>query len=463
MITRADIVERANAWGLSEAVVEKDYVIGWLLWGIGAHPALSRYWAFKGGTCLKKCFFETYRFSEDLDFSVLPGSPFQDADQVFDLTPVEQALREVIARVEEASGLDMTMREPLLRPRNNGRVVEGRVYYLGPAGSSKVAKLKLDISGTEVVVRPTVSIPIRHGFPDSLPGPATVRAYCFEELFAEKIRAMGERGRPRDLYDIVNIYRHSGLGRSPEEIRAVLTEKCSSKGIPVPTAASVLGASTFAELESEWENMLGHQLPTLPPLQTYLDEVESLFLWLSGELETQELPVARLAGAIDHSWSPPQYATTWGGAPIERIRFAAANLLLIDLRYKGGWRIVEPYSLRRSRDGNLLLYARRTTEDQIKAYRIDRVEGVRVRRDTFEPRYRVEFTPGGSIEARPTREPVPVPLTARRRTAFTRGPQYTVRCPLCEKTFKRKRPSTKLNKHKNREGYACPGQNGNLV
>ena len=84
MITRVDIVERANAWGLSEGVVEKDYVIGWLLWGIGVHPLLSRYWAFKGGTCLKKCYFETYRFSEDLDFSVLPGSPLQGKGQVFD-------------------------------------------------------------------------------------------------------------------------------------------------------------------------------------------------------------------------------------------------------------------------------------------------------------------------------------------------------------------------------------------
>jgi hypothetical protein len=36
MITRADIEERVREWGLSEDVVEKDYVIGWLLWGIGS-------------------------------------------------------------------------------------------------------------------------------------------------------------------------------------------------------------------------------------------------------------------------------------------------------------------------------------------------------------------------------------------------------------------------------------------
>ena len=31
---------------------------------------LTETWVFKGGTCLKKCYFETYRFSEDLDFTL---------------------------------------------------------------------------------------------------------------------------------------------------------------------------------------------------------------------------------------------------------------------------------------------------------------------------------------------------------------------------------------------------------
>ena len=35
------------------------------------HEDLAESWVFKGGTCLKKCFFETYRFSEDLDFTLI--------------------------------------------------------------------------------------------------------------------------------------------------------------------------------------------------------------------------------------------------------------------------------------------------------------------------------------------------------------------------------------------------------
>jgi hypothetical protein len=41
---------------------------------------LSNQWVFKGGTCLKKCYIETYRFSEDLDFTVLPGGAIAPED-----------------------------------------------------------------------------------------------------------------------------------------------------------------------------------------------------------------------------------------------------------------------------------------------------------------------------------------------------------------------------------------------
>ena len=101
MITRADIIERVAEWGLTEEVVEKDYVLGWLLWGIGTDPTLSQQWVFKGGTCLKKCYIETYRFSEDLDFTVLPNGPFQPDE-------IETVLQRILPRVTAESGIDFS-------------------------------------------------------------------------------------------------------------------------------------------------------------------------------------------------------------------------------------------------------------------------------------------------------------------------------------------------------------------
>src|SRR5215471_8325097 len=70
MIDRRELLALAEAVSLQPRVIEKDYVLGWILAGINAHAALTGTWLFKGGTCLKKCYFESYRFSEDLDFTV---------------------------------------------------------------------------------------------------------------------------------------------------------------------------------------------------------------------------------------------------------------------------------------------------------------------------------------------------------------------------------------------------------
>jgi len=62
MINRADIEVRVREWGLREDIVEKDYVLGWVLAGIGAHPLTRQTWVFKGGTCLKKCYLKPIAF-----------------------------------------------------------------------------------------------------------------------------------------------------------------------------------------------------------------------------------------------------------------------------------------------------------------------------------------------------------------------------------------------------------------
>ncbi len=100
MIDRREILEAASSFSLLPSVVEKDYVLGWILAGINAHDALSESWVFKGGTCLKKCYFETYRFSEDLDFTLRDETQL---DEEF-LRPV---FEEVVAWVTEQSGLNI--------------------------------------------------------------------------------------------------------------------------------------------------------------------------------------------------------------------------------------------------------------------------------------------------------------------------------------------------------------------
>ena len=61
--------------GLTFETVQQDYLLSWVLSGLYEHPSLKEKLIFKGGTALKKCYFGNYRFSEDLDFSVISSVP----------------------------------------------------------------------------------------------------------------------------------------------------------------------------------------------------------------------------------------------------------------------------------------------------------------------------------------------------------------------------------------------------
>ena len=76
---RTRLQEARQRLGVPWEVLERDYLLSWVLAGIGQVAALRQTLVFKGGTALKKCYFGDYRFSEDLDFSGLEGVPTGEA------------------------------------------------------------------------------------------------------------------------------------------------------------------------------------------------------------------------------------------------------------------------------------------------------------------------------------------------------------------------------------------------
>ena len=71
MITAKEINTFSRQLGVPAVTIDKDWVLGHLLYGIYQNDYLGDNLVFKGGTCLKKCYFADYRFSEDLDFTAL--------------------------------------------------------------------------------------------------------------------------------------------------------------------------------------------------------------------------------------------------------------------------------------------------------------------------------------------------------------------------------------------------------
>ena len=280
---------------------------------------------------------------------------------------------------------------------------QGRIGYRGPMQPrGDLPRIKLDLTVDEILALDPAVREVHHPFSDLPENGIKIRCYCFEEMFAEKIRALAERERPRDLYDVVHLYRHDELKPDQPLILDTLEKKCKFKEMPVPTMETFRNRPEREELEAEWENMLAHQLSALPSFEQFWKELPEVMEWLHGEAQKTVKETIPLVGkaAIDETWRPPSMAQAWHTAvPLEKIRFAAANRLCVDLYYKASHRLIEPYSLRRTQAGNILLFAVRHNTDEPRSYRVDRIQGAEVTDTPFVPKYAIELTPSGPISA----------------------------------------------------------------
>ena len=302
-----------------------------------------------------------------------------------------------------------------------------------------------------------------------------INCYAYEEAFGEKVRALGERTRPRDLYDVVNLYRHGDTRPSASVLRDVLMQKCAYKGIALPTIATL--EPHRADLEAMWENMLAHQLPVLPPVADFWAALPEVFTWLMGRPEEPQR--ARIEpGSSDitiRSRELPMAVPLRARAPLEVIRFAAANHLCVEITYDGSLRRIEPYSLRQTTEGNFVLHAIRSDSGEHRSYRVDKIQDASVTRQSFTPRYLVELSTEGPLPVAPSlarpssidkfvRESRPTSRVRSPARPRSNGPTYVYRCTVCGKTFNRKSMDSTLNRHKNaKTGFDCYGSYGTYV
>ena len=396
MIPKREILDIATQTNLQPHVVEKDFVLGWLLAGINQHPDLSVNWVFKGGTCLKKCYFETYRFSEDLDFTLRDPSHINESF-------LQQTFESIAGWVYENSGIEIPVERTTFKIYTNPRGIEscqGRIYYRGPvtaAGKQSMPRIKLDLTIDEVLVDTPNTTPIKHDYSDFPEGGFQIQSYSYVEVFAEKIRALKERTRPRDLYDVINFFRRPESHTLAIPVQSVLAKKCEHKNIGFPLQSDL--EEHKIACEAGWKDQLAHQLPALPPFDSFWNELSAFFTWLehpeSVAALKETIPVS--AGEI--------HANFWrkgAGEPqanmLDLIRFAAVNRLCVELDYRkeNGIRrtyLIEPYSLRATADNNLILYGVKLPAAQIRGFRTDRILGATVTGNAFVPRYSIDFIP----------------------------------------------------------------------
>ena len=471
MIDRREILDIAGTFGLRPQIVEKDYVLGWALAGIYHQSALAESWIFKGGTCLKKCYFETYRFSEDLDFTLTDPSHV-DGDFLAGV------FRELGVWIYERTGIEIPgeLQEFDIFENPRGTVsCQGKLSYRGPISprGGGLPRIKLDLTPDELLILRPAKRTIFHDYSDAPPEGIAVLCYAYEEAFAEKVRALGDRGRPRDLYDVVNLYRNAEARPHSAVLHDVLQQKCAHRGLAVPNLGRL--ESRREDLEGSWQPMLGHQLQALPSVESFWGVLPEFFAWLETGVAPAMPATYRMAEGETVVRDRTLRLPFSGAAQsyLEIIRFAAANRLCVDLEYRGTVRRIEPYSLRRTRDGEVVLHATRASDGGHRSYRIDRIEGARTTGQSFEPRFAVELSPQGPSVIPPTafRSEASGGLRGRARAvprrprsaSWASGPRYIYQCSHCGKRFTRKKRTSRLNPHKNRSGYPCPGRSAILV
>jgi predicted nucleotidyltransferase component of viral defense system len=406
MIPQAVIRAVAQQESLQPTTVEKDYVLGWVLYGISTQARLSR-WVFKGGTCLKKCFFETYRFSEDLDFTVPAVEPLT-------IELIEAALHEICDWITRESGIEFPRDRLTTEKYTNKQGSESfnaRLSYVGPLRftGARMQRVKFDITQRERLVDTPDHRAVFHRYNDSIQPAPTIACYSVNEILAEKTRALYERqGRARDVYDVVHISRNFRDDIVAPRALQILHEKFAFKRLPDPSVDAILDRIDTETLRRNWEDQLAHQVPLLPAVGSFVTELrEALAWWMAPSVAQpaiRSLPLASQERTLPRQHFPTRAAVSVGRAPaigstgraIDQLRFAARNRLLVQVAYHGQTRVVEPYSIRVKQTGNALLYVWELSRggsqtDQIKAYKLDELDAARVLNEPFTPRYAIEL------------------------------------------------------------------------
>jgi predicted nucleotidyltransferase component of viral defense system len=251
VIKPQEISKLANAEGVRQQQIEKDYIISWVLWGIYNNDTLKDALIFKGGTCIKKVHVEDYRFSEDIDFTLKPAM-----EQTISDSEIYNAFDEVFAEIKEAANIDLSI------PENSKEIHESDsikffIEYVGPLGG-RGDHIKTDISRGEKLEFNVEQRKMLNRYSDLIEErEIIIQSYSLKEIVIEKMVALMGRTIPRDLYDFE--YLTNTRGVELQDILYEFQQKAEHKG---HNPAEFVQKVTEKEqiLDKAWTKNLSHQI-----------------------------------------------------------------------------------------------------------------------------------------------------------------------------------------------------------
>lgn len=252
MIHPKEINKHASQYKVSDRQIEKDYVLTWLLNGIANHSILSKALVFKGGTVLKKFYFEDYRFSEDLDFTLLDESLTHE-----DLKIKQE---EVFEWVKTEANITLQHKEDGTHKESGSS--QFYVNYTGPlAANIESRDIKIDITRGEVMEFNIEEKKAIITYTDLPKDSFNMQCYSLSEVLIEKMAALMGRTEPRDLYDFWYLMEVERLDMADHNIE--FNSKAKQKGhSPAHFKEKVL--SKEKAFERDWIKKLENQIHDLP-------------------------------------------------------------------------------------------------------------------------------------------------------------------------------------------------------
>ena len=261
-------------------VLEQDYLLSWILWGIGSVDKLKDNLIFKGGTALKKTYFGDYRFSEDLDFSAMPTSPWGEELEKYILQACLNAQNEMSRNIPDPIIDCKRYVEKVPHPEGQEAFT---IRAQLPWHRSPQVRVMIEITKNEKIILDPLLKPIKHDYGESFD--CTLNVYPLEEIIAEKLRAMlqnikkyHERGwsrsRARDYYDIWCILRKYENDLNLEKVPDTLVKKCEDKGVSHTNHMDFFNPIIIDQVQKDWDQWLAPLISDLPQCDKVLADLE---------------------------------------------------------------------------------------------------------------------------------------------------------------------------------------------
>lgn len=256
MITSAELHRTAEDEELRFDQVEKDYVLLWVLRGLSLQNLPAKGWVFKGGTCLRHCYYTGYRFSEDLDFTCNPDLGGLEATQ--------EILNNTASRIQESSGIRIRTKEPRTIP-GDFQVEIPLEYSRGGMRTRGLPTVKIHLTFDEPLLTKAVTSVVTPRYSDL--GEFTIVSYSKTEIVAEKMRALLQQQqkwpRPRDLYDLWFIVCHSKEKFESGQLQELFKKKCHARKIE-PDVSGLTSENLKEWNKEAWENQMKPLMKSVP-------------------------------------------------------------------------------------------------------------------------------------------------------------------------------------------------------